>query len=297
MGLNRSDPLCRDLNVTTAAQGGYFVQTTVLTPIIEILRNKMVCQRAGIQVLGGLQGNIAIPRQTGAATAYTLAEQAAVTKSTQVVNQVAMTPHRVGAWNAYSKQLFLQSSPDLEQFVRDDLMKVLAIKADAHILNGQGGAEPLGIRATSGIGSVTFGGAASWAKVIEFETALATANADIGRMSYVTSPVVRAKWKAIPKVAASVFPIFLWESSVKFPAAEGEVNSYGAYSTNQITDATVLFGNFEDCILGMWGGMDVVIDPYTSAQTATVNVTINAFIDVAVRHAASFAWSTDSGAQ
>ena len=62
-------------------------------------------------------------------------------------------------------------------------------------------------------------------------------------------------------------------------------------------NSEVVFGNWEDAILGMWGGWDVVIDPYTSAETATVNVTINAFIDAAVRHAAGFAWSTDSGAQ
>ena len=58
-------------------------------------------------------------------------------------------------------------------------------------------------------------------------------------------------------------------------------------STNQITDNTVVFGNWEDDIWGRWGGWDVVIDPYTSAQTATVNMTINVFIDNAVRHTAA----------
>jgi hypothetical protein len=82
----------------------------------------------------------------------------------------------------------------------------------------------IGIRLTSGIGAVTFGGATDWAKVIEFETALATSNADVGRMSYITSPTVRAKWKALSKIAASTFPIFIWESSARFPNAQGEVN-------------------------------------------------------------------------
>jgi hypothetical protein len=70
-----------------------------------------------------------------------------------------------------------------------------------------------------------------------------------------------------------------------------------AFSTGQIRDDTVAFGNWEDAILGMWGGWDVVVDPFTSAQTSKVNVGINAFIDNAVRDAASFAWSMDSGAQ
>jgi hypothetical protein len=99
------------------------------------------------------------------------------------------------------------------------------------------------------------------------------------------------------KIPTSTFPIFLWESSVKWPDAEGEVNGYRAYSTNQIDLSEVVFGNWEDDVLGMWGGLDIVIDPYTSAQQATINVTVNAFVDNAVRHAASFAWSTDSAAQ
>jgi hypothetical protein len=297
VGLDRSDPLCRDLNVTTASQGGGFVQTTVLTPIIQLLRNKMVMQRAGIQVLAGLQGNVSIPRQTGAATAQVVGEQQQLQKSTQAIGQVNMVPHRVGVTTSYSKQLFLQSSVDVETFVRDDMMKVLGIKLDSLVLTGAGGVDPVGILNTTGIGAVAFGGEATWAKAIEFETALALGNADLGRMAYVTSPDVRAKWKTIPKVTASTFPIFLWETSLKYLDAEGEINGYRAFSTNQIPLSLVGFGNWEDDVLGMWGGMDIIVDPYTSAQAATVNVTINTFADNAVRHAASFAWSADSGAQ
>ena len=262
VGLGRNNPLFRDLNVTTSTQGGNLVQTTVLTPIVEFFRNKLVTQRAGIQILAGLQGNIAIPRQTGAATAYTLAEQGTVTKSTQVINQIAMTPHRVGATNSYTKQLLLQSSVDVEDFVRDDLMKVRAIKIDYLVLQGKGGTDPVGISQTTDVGSLTFGGRATWQSVINFETALALANADIGRMAYIIAPEVRGMWKTILKIPTGTVPIFIWESSVKWPDAEGEVNGYRAYSTKQIDLSQVVFGNWEDDILGMWGGLDIVADPY-----------------------------------
>jgi hypothetical protein len=139
----------RDLNVTTFGQGGAFVQTTVLTPIIEILRNRMVCDRLGVVGMAGLEGNIAIPRQTAAATAYSVSEQAAATISTQAIDQILLTPRRVTATNNYSRQLLLQSSVDVENFMRDDLMKVTAIKWDYLILQGQGGAEPTGILNTT----------------------------------------------------------------------------------------------------------------------------------------------------
>lgn len=306
--LARAQRYARDLNVTTATQGGNFVPTLLLTPIIEILRNRMVCERLGVQTLSGLSGNVAIPRQTGAATAYSLAEAATLTKSTQAINQLSLTPHRVGAYNSYTKQLLIQSSVDVENFIRDDLLKVLAIKLDKLILEGSGAAsEPTGVLNTPAIGAVTFGAAATWAKVVSFETALSLANADMGRMAYVTTPNVRGKWKTISKVTNQAS--FLWE--VALPIAfngpspdygvgtmnDGVVNGYRAACTNQISSDYVAFGNWEEAILGLFGGLDVVVDPYTSATSATVNIVVNSFIDVAVRHAASFAWSTDAGNQ
>lgn len=292
----------RDLNVNTFGQGGAFVQTSILTPIIELLRNRMVCDRLGVQGMAGLEGNVAIPRQTGAATAYSLPEQATLAKSTQSLDQIVLTPHRVGAYNSYSRQLLLQSSVDVENFLRDDLMKVIAIKWDYLILQGQGGgSEPTGILNTPGIGSLNFAGTPTWAQVVAFETALSIANADLGNMAYVTSPTVRGRWKAIAKTGigvTSVVPIFLWEKGAWGDNSnDGEVNAYRAAATNQILNNLVFFGNWEDTIHALWGGYDVIVDPFTQATDGTNRVTVNTFGDVAVRHAASYCVSADSGAQ
>jgi hypothetical protein len=292
----------RDLNVSQFGQGGATVQTSILTPIIEILRNRMVCDRLGVQGMAGLEGNVAIPRQTGAATAYSLPEQSTLTKSTQALDQILLTPRRVGAFNNYSRQLLLQSSVDVENFLREDLMKVLALKWDSLILQGQGGgSEPTGILNTTGIGALMFGGTATWAQVIAFETALSLANADLGNMAYVTTPGVRGRWKAVAKTGVgvtSVVPIFLWEKGAWADGSnDGEVNGYRAAATNQIANNLVFFGNWEDVIHALWGGYDVIVDPYTNATDATTRITVNTFGDVAVRHAASFCVSMDAGNQ
>jgi HK97 family phage major capsid protein len=288
----------RDMNVNTFGAGGAFVQTSIATPIIELLRNRMVCLRLGAQSLAGLVGNCAIPRQTGAGTAYSLAESATLTKSMQAIDQILLTPHRVGAYNEYSKQLLLQSSVDVENFIRDDLMKVVAIRWDSLMLIGSGSSsEPTGILHTTGVGSVNFGATATLAKVVSFETALAAANADAGPMAYVVSPTVKAAWKTIPKIG-STMPIFIWEDGDYGDGSnDGKVNSYRAASTNQIPNNQVFFGRFQDLIQAMWGGYDVVVNPYSRDIDAMVRITVNTFGDIAVRHAASFAVSADSGAQ
>lgn len=292
----RSNHGRRDL--TIANQGSNMVQTTIVTPIIELLRNKMVTSRLGVQTLSGLQGNIAIPRQAGAATAYATTETAALTLSTQALDQVSLSPKRIGATNKYGKQLILQSSVDVENFVRDDLMKVLAIKHDQQILEGAGGGTELtGIKSTVGIGTVTFGAAATLAKMIEFETSLAAYNADAGNMAYVTSPQVRGTLKGAPKIG-STFPIFIWEEgNWNDGTNDGEVNGYRAAATNQISENKVVFGNWNDAVVALWGGFDVVVDPYTLATSAEVQITINTWLDLALRHVKSFAWSTDAGNQ
>jgi hypothetical protein len=259
----------------------------------------MVTKRLGVQGMAGLEGNVAIPRQTGVATAYSLAESATLTKSTQALDQVLLTPHRVGAYNEYTKQLLLQSSVDVENFIRDDLFKVIAIKWDKLILEGSGSSsEPTGILHQDGIASIHFGAAPTFAKLVAFETALANVNADLGAMAYVSSPSVRGVLKVTPKVPNSTFPIFVWEKGAWNDGSyDGEINSYRAAATNQISGNLVAFGNWSDAIHALWGGYDVVVNPYTRDIDAVVRITINTFGDVAVRHAASFAWSDDSGNQ
>src|SRR6266566_8454458 len=146
-----SRPARRDLSAETFGAGGALVATEVRPPVIELLRNRMVCRRLGCTVLDGLTGNVAIPRQTGAAVVQALPETGALNVSDQAIDQVTMTPHRIGCATQYSRQLVLQSSVSVEDFIRDDLLKQVAIKWDRMILEGKGSdSEPTGILNTTG---------------------------------------------------------------------------------------------------------------------------------------------------
>jgi len=149
----------RDLTVGTNSAGGYTVSTDLLAQnFIDLLRNRMALRQAGATMLTGLVGNIAIPRQTGGATAYWVAENSAPTESAQAFDQVTMTPHTVGAFTDISRRLLNQSSIDVEMLVRTDLATVLALAIDLAGLHGTGSSnQPTGLAATSGIGSVAGG--------------------------------------------------------------------------------------------------------------------------------------------
>ncbi len=278
----------RTLNVGTGTAGGDAVATNLLAgSFIDILRNKMLISQLGVTTLNGLQGNIAIPRQTGATTAYWVAEGGAPTEGDQALDQVTMSPKTVAAYTDFSRKLLIQSSIDVEALVRNDIAKVIALELDRVLHYGSGSSnQPTGIKNTTGIGTVSFAAdTPTFAELVSLETKLAAANADIGNMAYVTNATLRGALKTAPKIG-STYPVFIWE--------DGEINGYQAKISNQITVGSstgqdIFFGNYEDALLGFWSGLDMLVDPYSNSTSGAIRLTAFQDADVAVRHPVSFA--------
>ena len=275
------DVLRRDLNVGTATAGGNLVETMLdAGSFIDLLRNASALDQAGATVLTGLTGNVAIPRQSGAATAYWVAESGAPTESQQTVDQVSLTPKTVAAYTDYSRRLMIQSSIDVENMVRSDLASVIALKIDAAGLYGTGSnSEPLGLKLISGIGTEDFAAdAPTFAEVVAMESDVAADNALLGSPVYLMNAAMRGNLKTTKKDAGS--GIFLMEN--------GEVNGYRGVLSNQVESNDLWFGNFADLLIGYWSGLDIMVDPYTNSTSGTVRVVAMQDVDVAVRHPESF---------
>ena len=292
----------RDVVKGTATAGGHTVATNLLAQnFIDLLRNRMVLQQAGITVLSGLVGDVAIPRQTGGATAYWVAESGAPTESLQAFDQVTMNPKTLGAFTDMSRRLLKQSSLDVEAFVRTDLATIAGLEIDRAGLHGLGSSnQPTGIAATAGIGSVaggTNGLAPTRTHLVGLETEVAQDNADVGNLAYVTNTRVRGKLK-LTEVASST-GIWTWQDGPT------PLNGYRALVSNQVSSAltkgtstgvcsAIFFGNWRDLLMGMWGGLDLLVDPYTISTTGTVRVVVLQDVDIAVRQPASFSAMLDA---
>ena len=281
------DVLRRDLNVGTASAGGNLVATELdAGSFIDLLRNASALDQAGATVLTGLTGNVAIPRQSGAATAYWVAESGSPTESQQTVDQVSLVPRTVAAYTDFSRRLMIQSSIDVENMVRSDLASVIALKIDAAGLYGTGSnSEPLGLKNTTGIGTVDFAAAApTFAEVVDLESDVATANALLGTPVYLMNAAMRGNLKTTKKDAGS--GIFIMEN--------GEVNGYRGVLSNQVASGDLWFGNFADLIIGYFSGLDLMVDPYTHSTSGTVRVVAMQDCDIAIRHPESFSRGNDT---
>ena len=50
----------------------------------------------------------------------------------------------------------------------------------------------------------------------------------------------------------------------------------------------LILGNFNDLVIGQWGGIDLTVDPYTQAANGKIRLVVNAYFDAKPQRAASF---------
>ncbi len=298
--------LQRDLTVGVDTAGGHLVATNLLSAsFIEMLRNRMMVAKMGSTTLTGLVGDIAIPKQTGGATAYWVEEKGDPNESSAAFGQVAMTPKTVGAWSDISRKLLKQSSIDIENLVRIDLARALGLAIDLAAINGSGsGNQPKGILRTTGIGAVvggTNGAAPKWEDIVGLWSEVAIDNADIGATGFLTNSRVIGKLMTTEKANSTA------QFVVKnFPDTEGFTSLAGSRCgvSNQVPSnltkgtandcSAIIFGNWADLLVGMWGTLDITVDPYTNSTSGGVRIVALQDVDVAVRHAESFAVMADA---
>jgi HK97 family phage major capsid protein len=275
------DVMRRDL--TVAGSAGNTVSTNVLAgSFIETLENAMVTNALGATILRDLVGNVAIPRMTAGSTAYWVAENGDITESDQTFDQVTLSPKTVGAMTEISRKTLLQSSLDIEALIRNELAMRLALAIDSKAVTGDGTSNtPTGIMSTSGIGSKTFAalGAPTFGEVVDVESQVSIDNALMGSLSYLTTAAMAGGMKQKAKDAGSG----------RFVIEDGQANGYPVALSNTVTANSLLFGNWADLLIGFWGGLDVNVDTSTGSASGRVRVVSLQDVDVAVRHAQSFA--------
>jgi HK97 family phage major capsid protein len=296
------DPNGEERALDTNAGGGS-IPTILDTTMIEILRARMVTFNLGARVMTDMQGLFAIPRQSTASTFYMVGQGGTVTASNQTIDQVPFSPHTGGVYTTYTRQFLEQTNQDAEMFVREDQAAVVARGVETQALNGQGSSGyPLGILNNIDVGVYalgTNGAAPTWTQLVAQEAFVAYFNADVGSLAYITDALVRGTLKLTTKVSGSTFPIYLWNTE----APDFPVNGYPCGITNLLPQNltkgsgsnlhSMIFGNWEDLVYAFWSGMDVIIDPFTSAGQGAVNVVTLQDFDVNIRHYQSFANCVD----
>ena len=284
--------LLRTYYYTNASEDDYgkaFVEQTGLTYIGK-LRNATIGRRLGVRYLDGLQGNIAFV--TGGADAAWVAEEAAASKQKPTYAKKVMAPKRLQVLQGVTYDLMHQSSKALDNLIMEDMVKAHAVALDAAIFAGSGSSgQPTGVLSASGVNSITIdasnGGPLTHDLLVQMETEVGIDNGLLDdTLAYVSNAKVQGKLKTIPQIAG--YPYYLMN--------DGKVNGYPFFMSNGIPSnlgtgsafSAAIFGNWSEVLVGSWGGMQLIVDPYTAKAEGVLEISAAAYHDVLVRTPQAF---------
>lgn len=299
----RADPLTSGAQGTPPTGASLVPTITRGDLLIDPLRAATVLAPLGATYLTGLTGNISVPRMTSGTSVGWFAENAPIPDTNANFDAVPLQVKHVGAITEYSRNMLLNSTPDVDALLRNDLMRALAVEIDRAALAGSGdGVQPRGVIKTPGVAKVTFGGGMTWANVLALPASLDNANVPMGRPGFVSSGRFRSTAMATlsaPGVASQFIMSGIGElAGYPFAATNlipGTPATTGANAKPAM--ATLVFGAWENLLVGVWDALDLTSNPWADPVYRKGNVLIRiiADVDVAVRHPEAFAFADDVG--
>lgn len=289
------------LDSGTATAGAELKYTVYGGELIDLLRNQAFVARMGARIMNGLQGPVSFPRQASAGTAAWVGENPGSDSNLTALalDTVTLAPKSLMSASAYSRQLLQQAVVDVENLVRADLAAILGLAWDLAALHGPGSTAPTGIYGQANVNFIAMGGKPTFALLQNMITAVANSNALRGSLGFLTNPSV-AGLLAQTLVAQAAGSKMIWEG----PYDGGMVNGYKASATKQVSgvmsgsNATggaeqgIIFGNWEEVLIGNWGALELLTDPYVLALQGMIRVLGFQMVDIEIRHAGSFCKST-----
>jgi len=273
----------RDIN--TGDDAGGVGQDFYPERFIDALRNASAVVRAGATVLDGLVGDVKIPKQTGVSTAgWISAEGGASAESEMSLGSITMSPKTASMYTEVTNMMMQQSSLDIERLIRNDLASGIANLIDTGALAGSGSSgQPTGIDNTSGVNTVdSTANNPTFAEIVAMESAILGDNSVLNNGSYVTTSAMAGAMKVKAKDSGS--GLFVLEN--------GQANGYPVIVSNAVTSGVIYLGNWTDLLIGMFGSLDILVDPYTNSANSVTRLRATQFIDVACRHGQSFCKAT-----
>jgi HK97 family phage major capsid protein len=278
-------------------EGGMLVPTST-SGLIMALRPMLVLSQLGVNMMGGLVGNLDFVKGTSTVASWNT-ETGEAANTNIGTSKISMSPKRLAAYTEIYKQLMVQTPENIEQKIMGDLLRAVAQAVEAAAINGaDGGNDPTGILNVTGIGSVVGGAEGAvptWDHLVALEKEVAIENALMGRLAYLTNHKVKAKLKTTKMDAGS--GVFVW------PHNENNINGYPVGVSNLVpsnlektaTDlSAIIFGDWSELMIGQWGGLDLIVDPYSGAKNNKIVITTNSFWDVQTLWPEKFAAMTDA---
>jgi HK97 family phage major capsid protein len=134
-------PVTKALIVSSGSAGGFIVPPDQMTEIIELLRPKAQVRAAGPRNIPMPRGTMTLPGQASGASAGYGSEVKKIASSQPGLNQIVASYKKLTALVPVGNDMMRYANPAVDAFVRDDLIKVIALREDLAFILGDGTAD------------------------------------------------------------------------------------------------------------------------------------------------------------
>jgi HK97 family phage major capsid protein len=251
------------------------IDPKAIRPTIDRIFPNSVAAQLGVQRIGIARGELAFPVATsGAVFGWSDGELANVgAANPYATTERSLSPdHTGGAQMVISRKSLKQAGEGLEQSIRRDLNAVIGTELDRVVINGTGAdGQPLGVipgAGTYGITSTAIGAIATWATFRTEVVAFMEANA-ITSASQVNLAFNPAIWADLDEALISGTAVSEWDRLTKHvgtPAVSNVIPTASAVMTANVQGIAPGY-------LGLYGGVDLIRDPFTKAGQGSLVLT------------------------
>lgn len=248
---------------------------------VHALRNKSVTAQTGATWLTGLTQNISIPKETTEVEFAMVGDGNTKGNKAMGTSVIPLSPKHGRVRVDVTRGMVLQGLPAIESLIQGKILGAVGRGLDKQALYGDGeGFNVTGLIEQVGVlDDDAFTGAdPTFAELVLLQGSVAATNAEVAG-SFALNEAQKHRLRAVAKDSGSG----------RFVVENNAIDGYNVYGSNQIVDGDVWYsGNWGALYIAMWGGVDLIVDPYTGADTGNTRLVGHVAFDVAVSHAEAF---------
>ena len=260
-------PMMEDVEtraLTVSTEGEDLVATEIFD-IVAPLRARNVLAKAGAQIITGVRGDAVFPSSTEIECGWET-EIASAADRTPTFSSVKCAPKRLACVVPISRMLLEQDSVGIENYLREQIILSINGKLEATLLGTAAGSatQPAGLLYQSG----TLTAVTTYKGVTDIEAAAEAANF-YGNMSWLVSPAAKSVLRNMTRGTNTAAPVF----------ANDEIDGVKVLSTSHLKNNNAVYGDFSNLAIVLWGGGDIIVDPYTLGHQGMVRLITNVYVD------------------
>lgn len=233
--------------------------------LLEPLYADSVISNLGITIYNGLPAGDFKVSAMGKGAAAWADETGTAADSKNTFTHVTLQPKRISAQLSYSKQFLAQDTIGAEAAIRRDIYNALVAQIQSTMLS----ADAAGTNKPAGIfNGVTAKNITSYAELCDVEATVDDSNVK-GERKYLMSNKAKAILRCMPKSSLAT----------ELVLHGNDIDGTQVIANSDVPTTQYAYGDFSNIVMGTWGNVDLIIDPYTLAAENSVRIVVNAFVD------------------